>query len=206
VENSPDNARLLAISTFGLEKHRGTKRARGLLKPNRMLLLPGSPGEEYAMRKNQGFSLIELLLVVAIILIIAAIAVPSFLRSRMAANESAAAASVRSLNSAQISYNSAYPSIGYAATLSALGGTSCNPPGTNSACLIDTQLATGARSGYSFTLTAVTGTPNATYNIIAAPQVWNYSGMRYFCSFSDAVIRVSMSTISVCDSSVGPQQ
>ena len=158
------------------------------------------------MRSTKGFSLIELLLVVAIILIVAAIAVPSFLRSRMAANEAAAAAAIRTLNSAQISYNSAYPTVGYAATLAALGGTSCTPPSTNSACLIDTQLASGTRSGYSFTVTGVTGSPNATYNVIAAPQVWNYSGMRYFCSFADAVVRVSMSAISTCDSTVATQQ
>src|SRR4029077_12653036 len=78
-----------------------------------------------AMRKTKGFSLIELLIVVAIILIIAAIAVPSFLRSRMAANESAAVASLRTLNTAQISYNSAYPTVGFASALGALSGTSC---------------------------------------------------------------------------------
>ncbi|MFY9644575.1 MAG: prepilin-type N-terminal cleavage/methylation domain-containing protein [Terriglobales bacterium] len=157
------------------------------------------------MRRNAGFSLIELLIVVAIILIIAAIAVPSFLRSRIAANESAAVASVRAVNTAQISYNSTYPSVGYASTLSALSGTSCTPPTSTSACLIDTVLAGGQRSGYSFTLSNVTGSPNSTYNIIASPILWNYSGMHYFCSFADAVVRVSTATISTCDNTVGPQ-
>jgi type IV pilus assembly protein PilA len=69
------------------------------------------------MRSTKGFSLIELLIVVAIILIIAAIAVPSFLHSRMAANESAAVATIRTLNTAQISYSSAYPSVGYSSTM-----------------------------------------------------------------------------------------
>ena len=152
-----------------------------------------------AMRTTKGFSLIELLIVVAIILIIAAIAVPSFLHSRMAANESAAVASLRTLNTAQISYNSAYPSVGFASTLGALAGTSCTPPNSSSACLIDTELAGGVRSGYSFTLTNVTGTPNSTYNVIAAPTLWNYSGIRYFCSYEDAVVRFNMAAITTCD-------
>ncbi len=158
-----------------------------------------------AMQRTKGFSLIELLIVVAIILIIAAIAVPSFLRSRMAANESAAVASIRTLNTAQISYNSAYPSVGYASTLAALGGASCTPPTSSGACLIDSVLAGGQRSGYNFTLSNVTGTPNSTYNFIATPVLWNYSGIRYFCSFADAVVRASMTTISTCDTTISPQ-
>ncbi len=157
------------------------------------------------MRKNKGFSLIELLIVVAIILIIAAIAIPSFLRSRMSANESAAVASLRTLNTAEISYNSAYPTVGYSATLGALGGTSCNPPSSTGACLIDTALAGGQKSGYNFTLTNVSGTPNSAYNVIATPVLWNYSGIRYFCSFADAVVRTSMTTITTCDTTVAPQ-
>jgi len=157
------------------------------------------------MRRTKGFSLIELLIVVAIILIIAAIAVPSFLRSRMAANESAAVGALRTLNTAQVSYNSAYPSVGYASTLTALGGSSCAPPSSSSACLIDTSLAGGLKSGYTFTLSNVSGTPNSTYNVIATPVLWNYSGIRYFCSFADAVVRTSATTISNCDTTITPQ-
>lgn len=157
------------------------------------------------MRTTKGFSLIELLIVVAIILIIAAIAVPSFLHSRIAANESAAVASLRTLNTAQISYNSAYPTVGFANTLGALSGTSCTPPSSSGACLIDTALAGGQKSGYSFTLTDVSGTPNSTYNFIASPVSWNYSGIRYFCSYSDAVVRYSVTTISTCDNTINPQ-
>src|ERR1700693_4664688 len=95
---------------------------------------------ENEMRKQKGFSLIELLIVVAIILIIAAIAIPNLLRARIAANESSAVSSIRTINTAQISYQSAYPTVGYAATLAALGPSAvgaCPTPNSTNACLID---------------------------------------------------------------------
>src|SRR5277367_5987767 len=90
------------------------------------------------MRRQKGFSLIELLIVVAIILIIAAISIPNLLRARISANEASAVASLRTINTAMISYNSSYPTVGFAANLSALGGscTGTTVPTSTSGCLI----------------------------------------------------------------------
>src|SRR5215472_1785459 len=123
-------------------------------------------------QRTRGFSLIELLIVVAIILIIAAIAIPSLLQARIAANESSAVASLRTINTAMITYNSTYPSQGYAATLATLGpdANPCTPSSTN-ACLIDSSLAGGWKSGYNFAATG--GAPqngaNTNYYATAIP-------------------------------------
>ena len=156
------------------------------------------------MRSAKGFSLIELLIVVAIILIIAAIAIPSYLHARLAANESSAVGSIRAINTAMISYNSTYPSVGFASNLTALGGncTGAVLPTTGSACLIDSQLAAGTKSGYTFVATGSSGS----YTTFASPVSPNNTGVRYFCSFGDAVVRFSTSTITTCDGTVGPIQ
>src|SRR5258708_38327874 len=119
--------------------------------------------------KEKGFSLIELLIVVAIILIIASIAIPNLLAARRQTNETAAVGAIRAINTAQISYNSAYPAAGNASTLAALGGTSCAPPSSASACLIDSHAPSGTKNGYTITLSGAAATPDPTYQVIAAP-------------------------------------
>ena len=130
----------------------------------------------------------------AIILIIAAIAIPNLLRSRMAANEASAVGSLRTIDTAEMTFTTTYPSVGYA-NLSSLGGAagSCaTATGATSttACLIDDVLAnTAVKSGYNFTTTAGGGAPAVTYTSLAVPSVVGSSGQRAFCSDQSGVIR-----------------
>ena len=145
-------------------------------------------------RHQKGFSLIELLIVVAIILIIAAIAIPNLLRSRMAANESSAVGSLRTINTAEVTFSTTYPTVGFTA-LGNLGGAASSCAGATfassaAACLIDDVLATTAvKSGYTFSAAAAGGTPNVTYTSLAVPTVNGQTGQRAFCSDQSGVIR-----------------
>ena len=142
----------------------------------------------------KGFSLIELLIVVAIILIIAAIAIPNLLRARIAANESAAVGNMRTINTAEVAYTAAFPSVGYTRLLTDLqtptGGCTAAPTPT-AACLIDATLAAAvdtahAKSGYFFTLAT---SAEVGYTLLATPRQQGGTGVKNFYTDGSGVIR-----------------
>ncbi|MGB8476404.1 MAG: prepilin-type N-terminal cleavage/methylation domain-containing protein [Candidatus Acidiferrum sp.] len=141
------------------------------------------------MKNHKGFSLIELLIVVAIILIISAIAIPSYMRSRMQANEASAVSSLRMINTAAITYSSTYQDVGYPPTLASMGGVAPCTPTSTSACMLDETIAQGTKSGYAFVWTPDGLTPSVAYWVTATPLKVGGSGQRMFCTDQSGVTR-----------------
>ena len=150
------------------------------------------------MKQAKGFSLIELLIVIAIILIIAAIAIPNLLQARIAANEASAVSAIRVIGTAQTAYYQVNPNLGYAALLSNLGAAGANPctPSPAAACLVDDSLALAApggaaKSGFFF---GATGIPTSGINTIfvagATPKNAGTTGNHNYCASADGAIRI----------------
>jgi prepilin-type N-terminal cleavage/methylation domain-containing protein len=171
----------------------------------------------------KGFSLIELLIVVAIILIIAAIAIPNLLRSRMAANEASAVGSIRTINTAAITYNSVYGN-GFPPSLASMGTTGSSAVSCTNAELLDSVVTGGTKSGYTFALvhgsTILTSAASSCsggygyadgYVATATPVTVGTTGQRAFCSDATGVIRFSASGTATtatpyCSSTMNPLQ
>jgi type IV pilus assembly protein PilA len=156
-------------------------------------------------KRAEGFSLIELLIVVAIILIIAAIAIPNLLRSKIAANQSSAVASLRTINTSEVTYSSTYNQ-GYTSTLAQLGPPASGASTSSTAGLLDSVLAGGTKSGYAFTYTAGAGVNGSTptYQATASPTSVGTTGQNYYFTDDSNVIRMnSTQTASASDSPIG---
>lgn len=115
----------------------------------------------------------EILVVVMVILVIAAIAIPSLLQARMRANEAAAVASMNVIHIAETLYNSAYPEVGFTGNLADLGshGSNCETTSNTNSCIImDEALTSGLKSGYTFELIGDGNVPDSSYTLTAAPE------------------------------------
>ena len=148
------------------------------------------------MKRSCGFTLIELLIVISIILIIAAISVPALVHAKINADEAATTAAIRTINTAEVTYQATYPMQGFAATLANLGGAEPCKRSAETACIIDQGLAAGTKSGYNFV--AIGGNPasgaNTSYVVSAAPVAYERTGIQLFCSTEKNIIRHDANT------------
>jgi len=150
------------------------------------------------MKRPRGFSLIELLLVVAVILIVAAIAIPNFLRSRLRANEASAVGSMRAIYTSAVTYSMIYSDVGYPPQLLALGGVEPCLANATSACLLDDVLSHGGKGGYTFAWTGDGATPSNNFTLTGTPQVVGASGQRQFCTDQSGLMHYDPSGVG-CD-------
>jgi type IV pilus assembly protein PilA len=143
---------------------------------------------------------------VPFILIIAAIAIPNLLRARVAANEASAVASIRTLNTAELSYRTEFPNAGFTCDFSALGGDGISAPTADHAQLIDRALTAGEKRGYRYELLNCTHSESDgdKYQVVASPLVRNQTGIRTFCSDETGVVRAGGDSAEECLASGAP--
>jgi type IV pilus assembly protein PilA len=141
------------------------------------------------MVRQKGFSLMELMIVLALILIILAMAIPSMREAKINADEASAVQSIRAINQAEVQYQAAYG--GFADSLAKLGGADPCSKSADTACLLDDSLAAGSKSGYSFTAIGEnkSGNDSTSFVVGAAPESFDRTGRRRFCSSEKNVIR-----------------
>jgi len=146
------------------------------------------------MNQNMGFTLLELMIVIAVMLIIAAVAIPGMREAQIHANEISAVASIRAITTAEVSYQATYG--GYAESLESLGGAEPCTKSAETACLLDQSLAGGVKSGYRFVAVGgnASGGESTTFFVGAAPEVFDRTGKRIFCSTDKNVIRADLNT------------
>ena len=175
---------------FSLSAFRRGAAALSLASPSNALRRPsGIPADGVSPTEPNGFTLMELLIVIAIILILMLMAIPTFGTLKKRANETSAINSVQAITKAEIEYESTYPANGYACSLTALGGDpSAGPPTPAAAQILNGDLISGFKSGYVFkigncTKISASGTDRVTgYMITAVPETVGKTGDRGFCS------------------------
>ncbi len=160
-------------------------------------------------RRSNGFTLMELLIVIAIILILMLMAIPTIGSLKKQANETSAIQSIRAISQAQLQYESTFPTSGYACALTALGGDpKSGPPTPAAAQMLQGDLSTGVKSGYIFSINNCTkvnlsGTDRITgYQVTAIPQTVGQTGNRGFCSDQFGTIKADPAGGTNCTQSL----
>lgn len=146
---------------------------------------------------ESGFSMVEITIVIAIIVLLAAIIVPRMFQAKMKANEASAEASIHAITVAQMTYNNSYPAVGYSNSLGKLSGhgSSCETVNSSNACLINSDLGTGLKDGYMFEIIGDGNVPDRTYRLTGVPQSLGASGNCAFSSDQTGAVQVSGITV-----------